>query len=71
MKKSINKGDIVSWEWGKVQSSGQVIELYSNIAKELPNYIQKSAEMKQALLIQLADGRKVLKLEDEVDLKKQ
>jgi hypothetical protein len=68
MKKSINKGDIVSWEWGKVQSSGQVIELYSNIAKELPNYIRKSEEMKQALLIQLADGRKVLKLEDEVNL---
>jgi hypothetical protein len=69
MAKSIDKGDIVYWDWGEVPASGKVIELYSNVSNSAnPFPFTRLSELKNALLIQLEDGRKVLKLENEVNL---
>jgi hypothetical protein len=73
MNATIEKGDLVLWEWGKVTAKGRVIDLYQPISCEdleklaLTIEISKTAK---ALLIQMADGRKVIKMENEVTKKK-
>jgi hypothetical protein len=70
MDASIDKGDLVCWEWGQVQVSGCVIELYSNISIAQYDFLSNIDEDKKAFLIKLSDGRKVIKMENEVFLKR-
>jgi hypothetical protein len=73
MKTSINKGDKVTWKWGDMRASGQVIDTYIHKSiKEIKDSdtIRHISDTAIALLIELEDGRKVLKLEDEVKLER-
>lgn len=69
MSGTINKGDKVRWAWGNVEVLGEVIDMY--IPNRINIYGNSNTERlveqgAKALLIELEDGRKVLKLESEV-----
>lgn len=73
MYNHINKGDKVCWHIGEQQVRGQVVDMYKHKVTHSNNKIvfnnidSHSPEgIRHALLIELEDGRKVLKLEDEV-----
>lgn len=64
----INKGDKVCWNIGEQQVHGEVVDMYKHqiVKAQLDINRQHSTEIRKALLIALEDGRKVLKLENEV-----
>lgn len=70
MYKNINKGDAVIWSIGGRQVQGQVVDIYEHtVSGRIKSYLEQSqlnADTYSALLIELEDGRKVLKLQDEV-----
>jgi hypothetical protein len=71
MKTVINKGDRVSWGLGDTLATGQVIDLYINNNLEKINGEDITTDRKvektaRALLIEMEDGRKILKMEHEV-----
>lgn len=68
MRQTINVGDKVIWEIGNGIAEGEVIDAYQykNESVDTRYITQQVNEGSKALLIQLTDGRKVLKLEAEV-----
>lgn len=71
MKTVINKGDRVSWGLGDSMATGQVIDLYINNKLDKSDGDDMSTDRKvektaRALLIEMEDGRKILKMEHEV-----
>ena len=69
MYQNSNKGDTVCWSIGEQKVRGQVVDTYKHQVRNTDNayHINDSpAQIRNALLIELDDGRKVLKLENEV-----
>lgn len=68
MRQTINVGDKVIWQIGNGLAEGEVIDAYQYKNENVDTqYITRQVnEGSRALLIQLTDGRKVLKLEGEV-----
>ena len=72
MKDHISKGDTVTWEWGSLKAFGEVVDTFTNRhihSNSFPvNNRERSGHTdEKALLIALPDGRKILKMESEVD----
>jgi surface antigen len=68
MRQTISIGDKVTWRIGNGLAEGEVIDAYQYKNESIDTrYITRRVdEGSRALLIQLNDGRKVLKLEAEV-----
>jgi hypothetical protein len=68
MRQAINIGDKVTWPIGNGLAEGEVIDAYQykNESADTRYITRQIDEGSRALLIQLTDGRKVLKLEVEV-----
>lgn len=68
MRQTINIGDTVTWQIGEGLAQGEVIDAYEykNDSIDARYITRRVNEVSKALLIQLNDGRKVLKLEVEV-----
>jgi hypothetical protein len=68
MREIINIGDKVVWTIGSDFAEGEVIDAYhyKNGSTDAQTITRQVEEGGRALLIQLTDGRKVLKLEVEV-----
>jgi hypothetical protein len=64
----INKGDKVCWSVGEQKVQGEVVDMYKHqiVSTQFALNNQQATEVRKALLIALEDGRKVLKLENEV-----
>ena len=67
MGEQFKRGDKVMWQADGQTRAGQVIDTYlQNGANATAHANTYNTASKNALLIELADGSKVLKLEDEV-----
>ena len=73
MGTKIQIGDEVHWMWGKTSASGVVINIF-NSASNHDSQITRDEDANKkpiiGLIIQMDDGRKVLKLENEVQLRR-
>jgi hypothetical protein len=68
----IRKGSKVAWKWAEGQAEGKVLETFTKeISKTIKGskITRKGEKGNKALLIEQADGEKVLKLESEVKKK--
>lgn len=70
MKKMIQKGSNVKWDWRNGTAEGKVTETYTEeVTKTIDGseITRKGEQGNKALLIEQEDGSKVLKLEKEVE----
>jgi hypothetical protein len=69
MSRQINKGDQVVWQFGGDILVGRVVDCYhqnTNMLDKISYHARYWPHGNKALLVELEDGRKVLKLENEV-----
>lgn len=68
MSNSFTIGDFVYWYVGETRCEGEIVDIHIRQAPVtgLGSLFKKSHDAERVLLIQLKDGRRVLKLEKEV-----
>ena len=68
MSNDFTIGDFVHWFVVETRCEGEIVEIHERQAPKtgIGSFFKKDAEYERVLLIQLENGRKVLKLEKEV-----